>query len=241
MRILITNDDGLQAEQLLPLIKWCQKLGDVTTFVPKFEQSGKSHSFEIHKAFEAKQVELEPGITVWAVDSTPADCVRLAVLGMKLEFDLVISGINRGLNIGTDMMYSGTIGAACEAVHLGMKAIALSTPPKYYDKAVNHLDRIFDFVEQHKLLDMNPIYNINIPENPKDEIRFTHQGGPYYSDEFPPVGNDLYRPTGYAIWKDSGDDTLDTDATLHGYITVTPLTVDKTNWEVYRKLTALTK
>ena len=237
MRILITNDDGVNAAQLVPLIKWCQKLGDVTTFVPKFEQSGKSHGFEIHKPFEAKQVELESGVTVWTVDSTPADCVRLAVLGFGMEFDLVISGINRGLNIGADMMYSGTVGAACEAVNLGFKAIALSTPPKYYDQAVNHLDRIFDFVQSRNLLDLNPIYNINIPEDPKEEIRITHQGGPYYSDKFPHIGDNLYRPTGYPIWEDRGDLTLDTDATLHGYITVTPLTIDKTNWEVYRKLT----
>ena len=236
MRILITNDDGVGAEQLLPLIKWCQKLGDVTTFVPKFEQSGKSHGFEIHRPFEVKQVELEPGISVYTVDSTPADCVRFAVLGMGLQFDLVISGINRGLNIGSDMMYSGTVGAASEAVNLGFKAIALSTPPHYYDRAAEHLDQVFDYVFDNKLLDLNPIYNINIPADPK-EIRITRQGGPYYSDKFPAIGNDLYRPTGYAIWKDSSDDTLDTDATLHGYITVTPLTIDKTNLEVYRKLT----
>lgn len=237
MRILITNDDGVGASQLLPLIKWCRKLGEVTAVVPKFEQSGKSHGIEIHKPFEARQVELEEGLSVWAVDSTPADCVRFAVLGLKMEFDLVISGINRGLNIGTDMMYSGTVGAACEAVNLGLKAIALSTPPKYYDHAVGHLDEVFDFVEKHDLLAINNIYNINIPAEPKDEIRFTHQGGPYYSDDFPHIGDDLYRPTGYPIWEDQSDDTLDTDATLHGYITVTPLTVDKTNWEVYRKLT----
>ena len=241
MRILITNDDGMHASQLPALIKWCRGLGEVTAVVPKVEQSGKSHGIEIHKPFEAKQVELEPGITVWAVDSTPADCVRFAVLGLKLEFDLVISGINRGLNIGTDMMYSGTVGAACEAVNLGLKAIALSTPPKYYDKAVTHLDRIFEFVQRHDLLRLNNIYNINIPADPKEQIRFTHQGGPYYSDEFPHIGNDLYRPTGYPIWQDRSDDTLDTDATLHGYITVTPLTVDKTNWEVYRKLASLTE
>ena len=239
MRILITNDDGVQAEQLVPLIKWCQKLGEVTTFVPKYEQSGKSHGFEIHRDFEAMEVELEPGVKVWTVDSTPADCVRLAVLGLGRKFDLVISGINRGLNIGADMMYSGTVGAACEAVNLGMKAIALSTPPKYYHEAVSQLDRIFDFVEKHDLLARNPIYNINIPADPKEEIRFTHQGGPYYSDHFPHVGNNLYRPTGYPIWQDRGDLTLDTDATLHGYITVTPLTIDKTNWEVYRALTSL--
>ena len=117
MRILITNDDGMHASQLIPLIKWAQKLGDVTVAVPKFEQSGKSHGIEIHKDFEAKQVELEPGISVWAVDSTPADCVRFAVLGQKMAFDLVLSGVNRGYNIGTDIMYSGTVSAVEERPH----------------------------------------------------------------------------------------------------------------------------
>ena len=238
MRILITNDDGLQASQLVPLIKWCKKLGDVTAAVPKVEQSGKSHGIEIHKPFEAKQVELEPGITVWAVDSTPADCVRFAVLGLQERFDLVISGVNRGLNIGVDMMYSGTVGAACEAVNLGMKAIALSTPPEFYDQATDHLDRVFDYIFQRKLLELNNIYNVNIPGDPK-EILITRQGGPYYSDDFPAIGDDMYRPTGKPIWEDSGDNTLDTDATLHGYISITPLTVDKTNHEIFLKLTEM--
>ena len=240
MRILVTNDDGVEAAQLGALIKWCRKMGDVTAFVPKYEQSGKSHGFEIRKPFEVKQRELEPGVTVWTVDSTPADCVRIAVLGMKMEFDLVISGINRGLNIGADMMYSGTVGAASEAVNLGMKAIALSTQPKYYDQAVSQLDRIFEFVQKHDLLSKNDIYNINIPEK-AGPIRVTRQGGPYYSDKFPAIGNDLYRPTGYSIWEDQGDDTLDTDATLHGYITITPLTIDKTNHNVFCKLKDLSE
>ena len=236
MKILVTNDDGLYASQLIPLIRWCRKLGEVTAVVPKVEQSGKSHGIEIHKPFEARQVELESDVTVWAVDSTPADCVRFAVLGLGLNFDLVISGVNRGLNIGSDAMYSGTVGAACEAVNLGIRAIALSTPPKYYDHATDHLDQVFDYILGTNLLSLNDLYNVNIPENPR-EIRITHQGGPYYSDDFPCIGNDLYRPTGKAIWEDRQDDTLDTDATLHGYITITPLTIDKTNWEVYNKLT----
>ena len=236
MRILITNDDGVNASQLLPLIKWCRQLGEVTAVVPKFEQSGKSHGIELHKDFEARQVELEPGITVWAVDSTPADCVRFAILGLNLEFDLVISGINRGLNIGADMMYSGTVGAACEAVNLGVKAVALSTPPKYYSSACKHLDSIFAFLETHRLLDIHTLYNVNIPCD-TDQIRITRQGGPYYSDDFPAVGDDLYRPTGKPIWVDQGDMTLDTDCTLNGYITVTPLTIDKTNYTVYQQLT----
>lgn len=240
MRILITNDDGVGAAQLPSLIKWCRKLGDVTVFVPKYEQSGKSHGFEIKNPFEVKQVELEEGITVWTVDSTPADCVRIAVLGMKMEFDLVISGINRGYNLGSDMMYSGTVGAASEGVNLGMKAIALSTSLKYYDRAVEHLDEIFNFVQQHNLLEQNTIYNINIPENPTG-IRITRQGGPYYSDRFPAIGNDLYKPTGYCVWEDRGSIELDTDAAFHGYISVTPLTIDKTNHTVYEKLKNLTE
>ena len=236
MRILIVNDDGMHAEQLVPLIKWCCKLGQVTTVVPKFEQSGKSHSIELHKAFEAREVELEPGITIWAVDSSPADCVRFAVLGLKKEFDLVISGVNRGLNIGRDMMYSGTIGAACEAVNLGLKAVALSTQPGYYSHATDHLDQVWDYFRAHRLLEVHSLYNVNIPANP-GEIRITHQGGPYYSDDFPAIGNDLYRPTGKAVWVDRGDFTLDTDATLNGCITVTPVTVDRTDWSVYNQLT----
>ena len=238
MRILITNDDGLHASQLVPLIKWWQQYGEVTTFVPKVEQSGKSHSFQIREPFEVKQVELEPGITVWSVDSTPADCVRIAVLGMKMDFDLVVSGVNRGLNMGADIMYSGTVAAASEAVNLGMKALALSTNPENYDHATDALDTVWAYIQENDLFRYNRLYNVNMPANPKG-IRITRQGGPYYSDDFPYMGNDLYKPMGKPVWEDAGNDELDTDATMHGYITITPMTIDRTNWEVFRKLNQL--
>ncbi len=232
MRILITNDDGMGAAQLVELIRYCQKLGEVTTVVPKYEQSGKSHGIEIHRPFEAKRVELEPGIWAWAVDSTPADCVRFAILGLGLEFDLAISGVNRGLNIGADIMYSGTVSAASEAANLGVKAIALSTPPENYHRATEELDRIAQFVKEKDLLELSDLYNINIPVSPKG-IKITRQGGPYYSDDFAPEENDMYRPCGKPVWVDRNDYTLDTDATLNGYITVTPLTINRTNMSVY--------
>ena len=238
MRILIVNDDGMEAAQLPNLIRWARKLGDVTTFVPKVEQSGKSHSFEIKRDFEVAQVQLADDITIWAVDSTPADCVRFAVLGKHMEFDLVISGVNRGFNMGADIMYSGTVAAAYEAVNLGIPAIALSTNPGNYDHATEELDRIWEFIRENNLFRLNNIYNINIPASPKG-FRFTRQGGPFYSDDFPQVGENLYRPTGKPVWEDSGDDSLDTDATLHGYITITPLQLDRTNREVLHKLQAL--
>ena len=155
MRILITNDDGMNASQLPKLIAWAKKLGEVTVVVPKVEQSAKSHGIEIHKPFEARQVTLPSGDVVWAVDSTPADCVRFAKFGLKLDFDLVFSGVNRGLNIGTDSLYSGTVSAASEAVLLGMKAVALSTNPANYDKATEELDRVWAYFQENKLLEKN--------------------------------------------------------------------------------------
>ena len=235
MRILITNDDGLHAGQLLPLIRWCRKLGEVTTFVPKFEQSGKSHSFQIREPIEVKQVELAPGVTVWSVDSTPADCVRMAVLGMGMKFDLVISGVNRGLNMGSDIMYSGTVAAASEGVNLGMKALALSTTPGNYDHATEALDEVWQYIQSRDLYSFNSLYNVNIPPQHKG-LRITRQGGPYYTDDFPAIGNDLYQPKGRPVWEDSGNDDLDTDATMHGYITVTPLTIDRTNRAIFEAL-----
>ena len=235
MRILITNDDGMHASQLVPLILWARKLGDVTVFVPKVEQSGKSHSFQIREPIEVKQVELAPGVTVWSVDSTPADCVRMAVLGMGMKFDLVISGVNRGLNMGSDIMYSGTVAAASEGVNLGMKALALSTTPGNYDHATEALDEFWQYIQSRDLYSFNSLYNVNIPPQYKG-LRITRQGGPYYTDDFPAIGNDLYQPKGRPVWEDSGNDDLDTDATMHGYITVTPLTIDRTNRAVFEAL-----
>lgn len=239
MRILIVNDDGVQAAQLPALVNWCRKLGEVTVFVPKYEQSGKSHSFQIHKPFEVKEVELEPGMKVWTVDSSPADCVRMAVLGLGMEFDLALSGVNRGYNLGADALYSGTVAAASEAVNLGMKAVALSTPFDYYDHATAHLDQVADFFRAHKLLERHDFYNVNIPAAPKG-IRITRQGRPYFSDDFLPEEGDLYRPKGKPVWVDSGEDVLDTDATLgRGYISITPMTIDKTCLSVFAQLSNL--
>ncbi len=238
MRILITNDDGKDAKQLVPFIRWAQKLGPVTVAVPKVEQSGKSHGIELRHAFEVKQVQLAEDITAWAVDSTPADCVRFAVMGLKMEFDLVISGINRGYNVGTDVMYSGTVAAVFEAANLGLPAIALSTSPGYYEQAATHLDAIWEFLEAHKLMEKGSHYNVNIPPQPK-AIRITRQGGPYYSDEFPHIGNDMYEPKGICVYENKNDLTLDTDSVMSGYISIMPVTTNRTDMELYHKLIQL--
>ena len=229
MKILLTNDDGIHAEGMKVLMNWAKTLGEVSVFAPKVEQSAKSHAVEIHKPFEVKKVALFDGSEGYSVDSTPADCVRFAVLGLHETFDLVISGVNRGLNIGRDIMYSGTVAAAFEASSLGMKALAVSTEPATFKDAEQHLNRIWTYISKRNLYNHTDILNVNIPCGTSGQILITRQGGPYYSDDFPAIGNDLYRPTGHSIHVDRGDLTLDTDATLSGNITITPLTIDRTN------------
>lgn len=235
MRILIVNDDGIQASQMLPLARWAKKLGDVTVVAPKVEQSGKSQGIELHEPFEVKRFDMEQGIEAISVDSTPADCIRYAVLGLKRDFDLVISGINRGFNMGTDIMYSGTAGAVFESVSLGLKAVALSTCPEYYEHAVEHLDDVFDYIFSRNLLDECDAWNVNIPPNGK-EFRITRQGGHYYSDDFPFVAENMVKAHGKCVYQDSNNDELDTDAVNHGYISVSPITICRTNMDVWRKL-----
>ncbi len=235
MRILITNDDSISATQLLPLVQWCRKLGEVTVAVPKFEQSGKSHGIELHKPFEVKKQQLTEDVTAYVVDSSPADCVRFAVMGLKQQYDLVISGVNRGFNMGTDIMYSGTVGTIFEAANLGIPGIALSTNPGNYDHATEELDRVLDFFRQHKLMEKHSMYNVNIPADPKG-IRITRQGGPFYSDWFEALENDMYQPKGVLVYETRNDLTIDADAVTAGYISIMPLSINRAEESVYKTL-----
>ena len=240
MRILITNDDGIQGEGLLHLVKWAQKLGEVVVAAPKVEQSAKSHAIQIHDCFEVKKVDYLPGVTAYTVDSTPADCVRIMTLGLHETFDLVLSGINRGLNLGCDILYSGTVAAVFEACALGMKAIAVSTSPDAISTAWEHLDRVWEYFQEHRLLEKHSIYNVNIPAN-GGEIRITCQGGPYFSDDFLPEENDLYRPKGIPVYAPSNC-CFDTDTVLtHRNISVMPLTIQRVDLKVYEDLKVLNK
>ena len=238
MKILITNDDGIYAEGMIPFVKWAQRLGDVTVIAPKVEQSGKSHGITLREPFEVKEVDLIDGIKAYSVDSTPADCVRFAVLGQKIKYDLVFSGINRGYNIGQDMLYSGTVSAATEAACLGLKAVAFSTDvPSYYQAAISQLDFIWDYFTRNKLMEKHNLYNVNIPPKAND-ILITKQGGPYYSDEFPlhSEDNDLYMAHGICVYEDGDDISIDTHCTLRGYISVSPLSFNKTDMNMYNSL-----
>jgi 5'-nucleotidase len=235
MRILITNDDSISATQLLPFIKFWRKQGEVTVCVPKYEQSAKSHAIELVSSFSVEKILLDGDIETYAVGSTPADCVRYAVLGLKREFDLVVSGVNRGFNIGTDILYSGTVAAIEEAAILGIPAIAFSTSPENYDNACVNLEEIYEYIKERRLLDIHSLYNINIPASPKG-IKITRQGGTYYSDGFVPTGENMVIAEGICVYKKTDDLTLDTNAVMSGYISIMPATINVTDKEIFEKL-----
>ena len=238
MRILISNDDGVNTLGIRLLAEWAKKLGEVVVVAPKVEQSAKSHAIEIIHPIEIKEVDFIDGVRAYAVDSTPADCVRFGLLGLGEKFDLVFSGINKGINVGDDIVYSGTVGAAEEAAKLGVKSIAFSSEPNDQAIAATYLDKVYEYIQENKLLELNDMYNINIPAKVKD-IRITYQGTAYYSDRFRKLDGDMYIQEGEPIPDvKPNDSNRDTVAFFEGYISITPLQVTRTNMDVYRKLTA---
>lgn len=235
MRILITNDDGIYAEGIAFLTEWAKQLGEVTVVAPKVEQSGKSHAIDFTRPIEIKRVDLMEGVEAYYMDSTPADCIRFAVLGLKREYDLILSGINRGFNLGKDIVYSGTAGAIFEGARLGIPGIAFSTEPNTLEGARRHLDRAYRYIVDNDLLAENMLYNVNLP-NAHGEIRITKQGGIYFHDEFTYIGDDIWEQGGYIIQEKEGDPTLDTDSIRDGFVSITPLVGGRTNYAAYDKI-----
>jgi 5'-nucleotidase len=235
MKILITNDDGILSPVLPTLAKWATDLGEVTVVAPKHEQSGKSQSIDFFREVEIKRYDLGVNCEAWAMDSTPADCVRFATIGLDRRYDLVLSGINRGFNLGDDISYSGTVGAILEASRLGHRAIALSTDTFGFDAALAELDSVYQYVIEKDLLSYTDLLNINFPNQASKGICLTRQGGMFYSDEFVCKGNDMYIQVGEHV-REGSDLSIDIHAILNGYISITPLTAQKTDFAALEKM-----
>ena len=239
MRILITNDDGIASPVLPAFVAWAKTHGEVTVVAPKHEQSGKSQAIDFHRSVEIKKVELCSGCEAYAMDSTPADCVRFGITGLHREYDLVLSGINRGYNLGDDIAYSGTVGAILEAARLNTKAIALSTEVDNFENALSELDAVYSYIVENRLLDHAELLNVNIPPQKSQGILITKQGGIFYSDEFVECKDGTFMQVGEPIYGDCSDLSVDISAIGKGYISVTPVTAVKTDIAAYERLRTL--
>lgn len=222
MNILITNDDGIDSRGIHLLAEWASTLGRVLVVAPRSEQSAKSQSLNIHTSYSVEEVPFAPGILAFAVDSTPADCVLTAAEELRLSFDLVFSGINRGLNISWDIAYSGTCGAVFEAARVGVPGVAFSTVASTFAGAYYHLGDAWDFVARNRLLDIAPLWNINFPAEGQ-EIRLAYQAGPYLP------GLSSLRREGASANASRMELLSDREAIRNGYISVTPLLANRTD------------
>ena len=240
MRILITNDDGINAEGIRVLAEWAKTKGEVTVVAPKVEQSGKSHAIDFTRSIEIKKVDFMDGVTAYSMDSTPADCIRYAVLGMKGQFDIIFSGVNKGFNLGKDIVYSGTAGAIFEGGRLGIPGIAFSTEPNSFDGARKYLEVAYNFIMDNSLFEENNLYNVNLP-NSHGGIRITKQGGIYFHDEYKYLGDDMWEQTGYIVTENEGDPELDTDSVRDGFISITPVLSGRTNAVAFEKIKEICK
>ncbi len=228
MRILVTNDDGIQSPALAALARFAATLGEVTVVAPAVEQSGRSQAIEIYHAVKIREVPFADGIKAYAMDSSPADCVRFGCVGLGGGYDLVFSGINRGYNLGHDIAYSGTCGAIFEAAKHGVKGLALSGDVPTYLDTVAHLEAVWNYIGERRLYEFGSLYNVNVPPTPRG-FALTRQGGMYYTDRFVYDGEDMYHQEGEPNpWTDPDLD-VDISAVRAGFISVTPLTFERTD------------
>ena len=241
MRFLIVNDDGINAEGIKLLAKWAKRYGEVTVVAPKFEQSGKSHAIDFINPIEIKRVDFMEDVEAWSMASTPADCVRFGIFGLHRQYDVVLSGINRGTNMSGDIIYSGTMGAIFEAGNQHHKGIAFSTTPDNLEGSSKYLDEAFNFIVNNNLFDYSDLYNVNIPEEVKG-IKITKQGDGFFSDAFHQVDEITYTQYGEMIADPCPEDkTRDSVAFGEGYISVTPMTKERTDLPAFEQLKNLFK
>jgi 5'-nucleotidase len=240
-RILITNDDGVRAPGILALERALQALGDVTIVAPADNQSAKGHSLSITDPIYADAVTLDGDLPATALAATPASCVKVALKALLTEKpDLVVSGINRGVNNGMIAYVSGTVGAAREAALQGIPAIAsslhLAGHPNY-GPAAHYTLKVAEMVKARGL-DPGVFLNVNVPSGPMEAIkgiRITKQSAQTGTERFEAQTTPSGRRYFWNVYAEpsggSGDE--DVGALDEGYVAVTPMRVGEFDEDAY--------
>jgi len=242
MIILLSNDDGIHSEGLHALEEALKAVGEIYTMAPDREQNAVSHALTLHRPLRIEEIAPRR----FAVNGTPTDCVNLAVKGfLPVRPQLVVSGINKGANLGDDITYSGTVSAAIEGALLGIPSIAVSlvTRGTHY-----HFGPAADFAAMTASeviaqgMPPDTLLNVNVPNLPRQDIqgyRLTRQGKRRYAETIEarvdPRGKKYYWIGGDDLGFDP-DEGTDCVAVHEGFISVTPLHVDLTNYRALQEM-----
>ena len=245
MEILITNDDGIYAEGIFVLASALKKAGNVTVVAPDTQRSAVGHAITIADPLRVVPAKRNGKFFGYAASGTPADCVKLGIKSiMKKRPDLVVSGINLGGNLGYNVLYSGTVSGATEGALLGIPSLAVSldtfTKPDFTAAAAFSL-KLAGMVKKRSL-PPGTLLNINIPNIAASRIkgvRITNQSRTSFNDWFDkrtdPHGNTYYWMTGDFKPSDA-DQASDLNAIRAGYISVTPIQFDLTDYKFIPEL-----
>jgi 5'-nucleotidase len=244
VRILLTNDDGIESEGLLAAKRALAAVGDVAVVAPDGNRSAVGRGITIGRALYVAEVGLADGTTGMATDGTPVDCVRFAALGLVGDPpDLIVSGINYGLNLGDDITYSGTVAAAFEGILLGIPAIAVSQQSMHGELDFRAREG-YDFSAAAELvawlagqalergLPRGTILNVNVPAPPTAGVELARLGRRIYHDRLEPQGSEngrrRYRIYGQApsYHEEPGTDFA---AIAAGRVALTPIHLDLTS------------
>lgn len=244
MNILCTNDDGYLAPGITVLARAAATLGSVTMVAPDREQSATSNSLTLHHPLRARRAR----DGTWIVDGTPTDCVILAVNELLADRpDVCVSGVNHGSNMGEDVLYSGTVAAAMEATVIGIPAIALSycgVFPEELEGFEELVARVLGAILGRGSFPEDTLFNVNLPAIPPDEVRgmrITSLGRRRYADSITrakdPSGKEYFWiGGGVATWR--GPEHSDFQAVEDGYVSITPLHLDLTNYTLLEDIRA---
>ena len=233
MKILISNDDGIFAPGIEALVKEFSEAGhEVLVCAPDSQRSAASHSLSIGRPLTVKEVDFPGAAKAYAIGGTPADCVKLGLMVLCPEAEAVISGVNKGYNVGTDILYSGTVGAAMEGAICGRPALAISQMEKRedYTKAARLAAAMFEKLMEHPIAPLS-VLNVNYPQ--EDEIKgiVTAKMGQLHYDE-------IYRPMEHeglkayslgGVVRTDIEQSDDYAKLCQGYATVTVLNYDMTD------------
>lgn len=245
MRILVSNDDGINSKGIRLLAAELRKLGDVTVVAPDAERSAVGHAITLSDPLRVKEVREDGELFGYAVNGTPADSVKIAINALLPEPpELLVSGVNLGANVATDIIYSGTVSAATEGTIMGVPSIAVSLNTFVnpdFQTAARFARQLAEEVHQRGL-PQGTLLNVNVPNLPPEQIAgvvVVRQGRSRFVETFhkriDPRNNTYYWQAGEMVVIEEGED-VDVAALRAGNITVTPIHYDLTNYSELENL-----
>ena len=239
LNILISNDDGIQAEGIRQLVQALKDKGNIYVVAPDVQRSASSHCLSIHDNLVLTEETDFPGATkAWKLSGTPADCVKVGYDILRkqgIDVDIVYSGINHGANLATDTVYSGTVSAAAEGVFLGLPAVAVSVCdhyPDHFEGACDLAAAVFEKALETK--GRGCVVSLNAPNIPRAElkgVKTARLGTLTYHDWFEETAPNVLRYAGAPVFDRSDEPDSDVYLTRNGWATIAMVKYDLNDYE----------